>query len=274
MFRDIPVVGRIKNLLDVLQVYGVVDGISTVAGLTAARLSRQTSYDMQVPHSPARVRLRLPAEDDFRVFTDIFVRSCYGLDEFPQTTRAMSGSGELLIIDCGANIGCSTLWFSQRYPDATIVAVEPERGNFDLLCQNVGKRANVEPMCAAVWDSKAELAIVGSSTWAYRTTPAECAAEQARRTPTVTIDEILERHRSAKRVIVKIDVEGAEGTIFRDRPAWLDHVDILIAELHDWMLPWQGTAARVLSSVTRYSMDVVIAGECVICFRDRQLGAS
>ena len=41
-----------------------------------------------------------------------------------------------LIIDCGSNIGASVAWFSARYPQAHIVAVEPAPDNFDLLRQN------------------------------------------------------------------------------------------------------------------------------------------
>src|SRR5258705_10276569 len=41
-----------------------------------------------------------------------------------------------LIVDCGANIGCSVLWFNARYPKAHIVAVEPAPDNFELLRAN------------------------------------------------------------------------------------------------------------------------------------------
>lgn len=43
-----------------------------------------------------------------------------------------------LIIDCGANIGCSALWFSARYPKSHIFAIEPAPDNLGvvfLLCR-------------------------------------------------------------------------------------------------------------------------------------------
>jgi hypothetical protein len=147
-------------------VYAFVPGITTVFGFAAARLGRRGSYEMQIPGSNRRVKLRLPDQADFRVLTDIFVRRCYDLDAFQQSERALAGSSDMLIVDCGANNGCSSLWFSHRYPNATIVSIEPERGNFALLCENIGDNTNVEPICAAVWDSKTELEIVGSSAWA------------------------------------------------------------------------------------------------------------
>ena len=37
-----------------------------------------------------------------------------------------------LVIDCGANIGLSTKYFSLKYPDAVIVGVEPDDNNIKL----------------------------------------------------------------------------------------------------------------------------------------------
>src|ERR1019366_10431333 len=51
--------------------------------------------------------------------------------------RAIVAAGKKpLIVDCGANIGASVLWFSARYPEAHIVAVEPAPDNFALLRRN------------------------------------------------------------------------------------------------------------------------------------------
>jgi len=41
-----------------------------------------------------------------------------------------------LIIDAGANIGASPIYFLSRYPDALVVAIEPERNNCALLRSN------------------------------------------------------------------------------------------------------------------------------------------
>src|SRR3954468_3707512 len=40
------------------------------------------------------------------------------------------------IVDCGANIGLSFLFSHKKYPKATIVAVEPEASNFEMLQKN------------------------------------------------------------------------------------------------------------------------------------------
>ncbi len=46
-----------------------------------------------------------------------------------------------LILDCGANIGLSALYFQRLYPKARIMAFEPDTHNFELLtktCRTMG----------------------------------------------------------------------------------------------------------------------------------------
>lgn len=37
------------------------------------------------------------------------------------------------IIDCGANIGLSAIYYANAYPQAKIIAIEPDRSNFKYL---------------------------------------------------------------------------------------------------------------------------------------------
>ncbi len=62
-------------------------------------------------------------------FAEIFVDLCY----VPTTT-----SRTPLIIDGGSNIGLSVLFFKRLYPEATILAFEPDRDAFTCLSANVG----------------------------------------------------------------------------------------------------------------------------------------
>src|SRR6266700_808266 len=57
------------------------------------------------------------------------------------------------IIDCGANIGMSVIYFKKLYPDSKIIAFEPEKGIFGYLSRNVaafGLR-DIELNNKAVW---------------------------------------------------------------------------------------------------------------------------
>lgn len=48
-----------------------------------------------------------------------------------------------LIIDCGANIGCSVLYFKLKYPKARIIAIEAHPETFSVLAENVKQFSDV-----------------------------------------------------------------------------------------------------------------------------------
>src|SRR5262249_23010632 len=78
-----------------------------------------------------------PGTSDYAVFDQIFVENQYKfLPDLPERS---------LIIDCGANVGYSAAYFLSRYPLSTVVAVEPERGNFDMLMRNIAPYRSQEP---------------------------------------------------------------------------------------------------------------------------------
>ncbi len=78
---------------------------------------------------------------DVRMFEFIFVWRGYDFD---------LGFQPRVIFDLGGNIGLSALMFAARYPMARIVAVEPDRDNFELLERNTRGYDNVRCIRAAV----------------------------------------------------------------------------------------------------------------------------
>ena len=56
-----------------------------------------------------------------------------------------------VVVDAGANIGLSTVFFANKFPQAKIVAIEPEPSNFAMLRDNVAPYPNVTPVQAALW---------------------------------------------------------------------------------------------------------------------------
>src|SRR5205823_5753870 len=74
-----------------------------------------------------------------------------------------------LIIDAGANVGMATLFFARQYPRAHVVAIEPERLNFEMLQRNCEGVGNVTLINAALWPEARELTVVnpGAEEWAF-----------------------------------------------------------------------------------------------------------
>jgi hypothetical protein len=56
------------------------------------------------------------------------------------------------IIDAGANIGLTSVYFANKFPRSKIIAIEPENGNFEVLLMNVKNYPNIIPVNAALWN--------------------------------------------------------------------------------------------------------------------------
>src|SRR6478735_3004416 len=63
-----------------------------------------------------------PRHTDYAILNQIFVDKQY----LPNHSL----SNVKVILDAGANIGLSALYFHQRFPDARIICLEPEEQNF------------------------------------------------------------------------------------------------------------------------------------------------
>jgi FkbM family methyltransferase len=265
-----PLSSRLKTLLDYVERYGFAGGVLATARILGSRACGVPFATLRIPGSCERIRVRTSGLD-VRVFNQIFIWRDYDIDQFEHAKRFEREHEErTLIVDCGANIGCSAIWFARRYPRARVVAIEPEAGNFAQLVHNARAYPTIEPVHAAVWSSVTEVVIANpdADSWAFRTeSSTPDPALRTRTIPTVTLEGILARHPDAGRVIVKVDVEGAETELFSTNTGWLERVDLLIVELHDWMLPWRQTARPVLARLAELPMEFIPRGENLFCFQ-------
>src|SRR5438477_11598669 len=89
---------------------------------------------------------------DGKVFYQVFARLEYScVDELKDVK---------LIIDCGANVGYSSAYFLSRFPDAKLIAVEPDSGNFQMLQRNLAPYGDrVRLVQSGVWSHSCGLVI-------------------------------------------------------------------------------------------------------------------
>lgn len=171
------------------------------------------------------------------------------------------------IIDAGANIGCTTLFFGKKFPDAKTVSVEPENGNFQRLRKNVSSNSleNVVLMQAALWyNDDAKLSINNEfgdkRSWAFSVNVQEKPEEQA--VESVTVTTILKKYLTDVVDILKIDIEGAEQHLFSE-PAryeeWLPKCKMIAIEFHD-----QETRKRVNDILRHYGFQMTESSELMI----------
>lgn len=221
---------------------------------------------LSVPGLDRKLRLRR-SSSDIKTFLQVFASREYDFSEMPHAWRIMSiDPHKVRIIDCGANVGCSVAWFAAVFPGSTIIAVEPEPENVKLLKLNVGDLASV--VQAAVWFETTTVVIrdANAESWAFR-------VEHTTNTPdstairTVTLNSTVPIQQSEHCTIVKVDIEGAEKELFSQNVEWIDRVDLLIIELHDWLLPGARTSTNVLRCLADRSFEYFWRGENLFCFK-------
>ncbi|GBU25095.1 hypothetical protein R83H12_01734 [Fibrobacteria bacterium R8-3-H12] len=141
-----------------------------------------------------------------------------------------------IIIDAGANIGLASVFFANKYPNAKIIAIEPEEFNFEMLEKNTAPYSNIHTIKAALWNSICELDLFGGyDDWGFRLEMDKKESRMKKRhlTKTVTIEKIIEDFNMDKIDILKIDIEGSEREVFNSSSAWIDKVNSIIVELHE-----------------------------------------
>ena len=225
---------------------------------------------------PAGLWLR-PQGSDLDVILQIFSRRDYDLSwcmpyllHIQEVCHQIHRDGNTpLIIDAGANIGASTLWFALNFPNCQIFAIEPDHENFTLLEKNVGDQSNVTLFNAGLWDKSGDLSVVSENDdgWGRRVQEGACGKTAI---PSVTVPELLAQNESSRPVIVKIDVEGAETALFRSNTEWVDDIPLMIFESHDnlwsWLGTWQGTGHAFFSVLSRRKHEYLFRAENVFAF--------
>ncbi len=168
---------------------------------------------------------------DIAVWASVFDREEYG--------AAMSFRPRF-ILDAGAYTGLSAVYLARKYPDATIAAVEPDSSNFHLLQKNARAFPNIVPLHKALWyeDGPVSLYDRNKGHWAFSVTPPESDGHsRQQQVDALTVSTIMSLFSTDRIDILKIDVEGAEKEIFAHSDAWIGHVRVIFAELHDRLRP-------------------------------------
>ena len=168
------------------------------------------------------------------------------------------------IIDCGANIGLASVFFANKYPNATIISVEPESSNFEILKMNTEKYPNVHCLKKGIWDKETNLEIIdnGHGKWAFVTKEVDYQNENT--ISAISINDIMKQFSFDQLDIAKIDIEGSEKVIFsKNYTEWLNKTKLVIIELHDKME--HGASHSFFNAMSHYDYVMDIKGENIFC---------
>lgn len=206
---------------------------------------------------------------DLGVLKQMFQDQDYSFQRLSRGQELMSLYQSLkrpLIVDAGANIGASAVWFALNFPGSHILAVEPDGENVELLRANTqGLDVDIRKAALGSVDGKVSVEDPGIGEWGYRT-----RADKNGKCDMISITRAIgtKIKEGYTPFIVKIDIEGGEDNIFKEATDWVDSIPVIIIEVHDWLLPKQGTSKNFLKCISQYDRDFILVGENIFSIKN------
>ena len=218
------------------------------------------------------LRLR-PKTTDIFGFCEVFAQEEYRTknisrhDDLAANYEAILAAGRKpLILDGGANIGLSTLYLAEAWPQAKVVAIEPDAGNVEMIERNCAGR-DVDIIHAGLSARPTRLAIANPSADpnAFRTEASDKGSIEG-----LTVSDLLTRYPASQYqpFILKLDIEGAERDLFADDPDWIDAFALIMIELHDYMYPSKANSTTFLSAIAHRNRDFLCRDNTVFSVRN------
>ena len=228
----------------------------TALGRTRSRLSTYVGRSKAVIPEPIKWRLKAIASPRFRAEhqerrrleltpryrpgrTQLFGRTLEFVDASTflemqhdlftrQIYRFIANIDKPLIIDGGANIGLSVLYFKCLYPNSKIIAFEADPAIFEVLERNCRtyKLAGVELIPKALWKCETLAPFQQEGSLAGRISPAANIL-----VPTCRLSDYL--HQPVN--LLKLDIEGAETEVLLDCAHLLNNVANIFVEHHSFL---------------------------------------
>lgn len=138
-----------------------------------------------------------------------------------------------VIIDCGANIGLSAIYYANKYPQAKIIAIEPDQSNFNYLQKNTANYSNVICLNKAIWSERKQIQLIdiGTGNWSLQSKEVENNMPNA--IEAIGIKDLITEYNITSIDILKVDIEGAEKQLFSvNYSDWLSITNVIAIELH------------------------------------------
>lgn len=189
----------------------------------------QIRFAVEPPVNNVTLNVRCNRGSDAFIFSEVFVHRYYDF-ALPAEPRT--------ILDIGANIGFTSLYFARKYPAATMACVEPVPENVSLLNANLRSNAIAARVCAKAISVDDQPLIMQRAEKDYGHKVQGIPYGKQLNGETLRVDSIsipsLMRDLGWERIgLLKIDVEGYEGILLRQNNQWLQKVDAVCIEIHE-----------------------------------------
>jgi FkbM family methyltransferase len=138
------------------------------------------------------------------------------------------------VVDIGANVGLSALWFSRNYPQSRVVAVEPSPVAFALLAQNVRDWPKIQVHNVGLHAARRSASLFLGSMDAVTNSVGRSVFNSQESVPVVLEDSdaFLTAEDIAVIDILKLDTEGCERPILDRIRSWIPNIKVIYIEYH------------------------------------------
>lgn len=197
--------------------------------------------------SPRTIKLRGGASISYRCnrgdiqgIREVFLDETYRLPDWcrPRT-----------VIDLGANIGLTSLWYAGRYPLDHVIAVEPVPRNAALLRSNLLVNRVASTVVEAAVGPRGGRA---SFTLARESNRGQLAEGGDLEVRVVTMPELIDVL-GARVNLLKMDIEGGEQDLLTQGDlGWIDEIDAIIAEFHPTLVDYPQLTETLVNKGFRY----------------------
>jgi FkbM family methyltransferase len=234
-----------------------------------------SEYKYRIEGDEKEIYFRNAPSSDYAVIHQIFQQKVYSLvgwehknilENYHQKNYLNCNS---LIIDAGANIGASSIFFSEEYSNSLVVSIEPEKNNHTLLRLNtIDKKIITLEGAVGSEDGIMYLDDPGNGDVGFRV-----QSQGKYEVNVYSMNNLIEigRKNGAMPFICKIDIEGGELELFSKNINWINAFALIIIELHDWMLPMQGSSKNFIEAISKLDFEILHKGENLFLFNKSKL---
>lgn len=189
------------------------------------------NFSYPAPLGDFSLNLRNNKGSDYFIFSEVFDQQCYQLPINPKSVH--------YILDLGANIGLSTIYFSKIYPNAQIAYVEPIPENFllthkNLLANNI--TAHGFENAISINNDSIKMTL-GDNDYGHKVSNIPFGQEvetiNELTVQGITLNEIIKQLKFPKIDLIKIDIEGYEGILLSEQLEWLNITNAIMMEIHE-----------------------------------------
>lgn len=215
--------------------------------------------------------MRGKSSSDVQVMDQVFASKEY-LPLVEEISKRGYANKIHFIMDAGANVGYTTVYLKAYFPDADVVAIEPDDGNTLQATKNfrLNHFDNIKVIQGGIWSKDTWLELKKDHSdekeWSYYVV--ECSQPSGLKG--FSIESVLSESGYRDIDLLKIDIEGSEKELFKDDSAIdpvMSKTKFLAIEIHDET----GIRSRIYESLTRNGFEWFNRGELTIATNLRKV---